>query len=121
VEKRFPWALGDVSPRTGRAAQLPFDAVWESRELIVEIDEDQHRNPVSFFDKPTVLTVSGIHRGEQRRLYDSRKRNAARAAGYTVVEIPWPRTPPPGSRDRHADRQNLRDILREAGALEAND
>ena len=25
-EKRFPWATGDVSPKTGRGMQLPFDA-----------------------------------------------------------------------------------------------
>lgn len=42
-EKRYAWAFGDVSTNTGRAVQLPFDAVWESRRVIIEIDEDQHR------------------------------------------------------------------------------
>jgi very-short-patch-repair endonuclease len=82
--------------------------VWESRKLIVEIDEDQHRKPVEFFDKPEQLTVSGVHRGEQRRIYDARKRAAARKEGYTVIEIPWPRNPPPSWRDRHTDREALR-------------
>ena len=77
-EKLYPWALGDVSAKTGHARRLPFDAVWEKRRLIVEVDEDQHRRPVSFWDKPDVLTVSGVHRGEQRHLYDERKRAAAR-------------------------------------------
>jgi hypothetical protein len=42
-EKRYDWALGDESAKTGRRAMLPFDAVWESRKLIAEVDEDQHR------------------------------------------------------------------------------
>jgi hypothetical protein len=118
TEVRFAWALGDPSPRTGRAAQLPFDAVWERRKLIVEIDENQHRKPVKFFDKPDTLTVSGVHRGEQRRLYDARKRAAAREAGYTVMEVPWPRNPPPSRRDRDADRETLRALLHRLGLPE---
>jgi hypothetical protein len=110
-EKRFPWALGDVSAKTGRAHRLPFDAVWESRRLIIEVDEDQHRRPVRFWDKPDVLTVSGVHRGEQRRLYDERKRNAARKEGYTVVEIAWERRPAPARRDRSADLKTIRERL----------
>src|SRR5262245_23463406 len=103
-EKRFSWALGDLSPKTGRRAQLPFDAVWEARRLIVEVDEDQHRKPVAFWDKPDVKTVSGISRGQQRGIYDRRKRDAARSQGYTVVEIPWERKPRPADRDREVDR-----------------
>src|SRR5712692_5632867 len=85
LEKRFAWALGDVSRKTMRAVRLPFGAVWESRKLIIEVDEDQHRRPVGHFDKPDLITVSGVHRGEQRRIYADRKRAAARAHGYTVV------------------------------------
>jgi hypothetical protein len=81
-EKSYPWAIGDISSKTGRAARLPFDAVWESRKLIVEIDEDQHRRPVAFWDKATVMTVSGVSRGEQRGIYAQRKRDAARSNGY---------------------------------------
>jgi hypothetical protein len=120
-EKAFPWALGDVSQKTGRARRLPFDAVWESRRLIVEVDESQHREAVAFWDKPHLMTVSGVARGEQRRLYDQRKRLAARAAGYTVLEIPWDRRPVPAKRDRRADTEALRHRLEEAGvATEGN-
>jgi hypothetical protein len=71
LEKTYPWALGDVSAKTGLARRLPFDAVWETRRLVVEVDEDQHRRRVKFWDKPHIVTVSGVHRGEQRRLYDA--------------------------------------------------
>ena len=89
---RFDWAVGDVSPATGRAVELPFDAVWERRRLIMEVDEEQHREETPFFDKVDRLTVSGVHRGEQRRLYGARKRAAAVEQGYTVIVIEWPRS-----------------------------
>jgi hypothetical protein len=114
-EKTYAWALGDVSAKTGLARRLPFDAVWETRRLIVEVDEDQHRRPVTFWDKPHVITVSGVHRGEQRRLYDERKRAAARAEGYTVIEIPWERRPVPAKRDRPSDLSTVRAKLRASG------
>lgn len=114
-EKRFDWALGDASAKTGRTVRLPFDAVWERRRLIVEVDEDQHRRPVEWWDKPTVMTVTGVHRGEQRRIYDERKRTAARSEGYTVVEIPWERRPPPAKRNRSDDLRAVRALLYEAG------
>ena len=116
-EKRYAWALGDVSPKTSRAFELPFDAVWESRRLIVEIDEDQHRNPVLIFDKPERMTVSGVPRGEQRAVYAERKRSAARAQGYLVLEVPWNRRPPPPRRDRVADLALLRRLLEDARML----
>lgn len=114
-EKTYAWALGDVSPKTGRAALLPFDAVWEDRQLIVEVDEDQHRRAVKFWDKPDVLTVSGVSRGDQRGIYSRRKRETARAMGYMVLEIPWERKPPPDKRDRDDDRRQLVELLRGVG------
>jgi hypothetical protein len=99
---RFDWALGDPSPRTGRCVRLPFDAVWEERRVIVEVDEDQHRDPSPFFDKPLRMTVSGVHRGEQRRRYDERKRAAARAQGYRLVPIAWERSWPRRDAEDHA-------------------
>ena len=90
--KRFDWALGDESPKTQRRARLPFDAVWETRKLIVEVAEDQHQEPTPLFDKPDQMTISGVHRGEQRRLYDERKRSAAETHGYKMVTIKWSRS-----------------------------
>jgi len=33
----------------------------------------QHDQPVEFFDKPDRLTISGVDRGAQRRIYDERR------------------------------------------------
>jgi hypothetical protein len=55
--------------------------------VIVEVGEDQHREPVIFWDKPDHMTVSGVNRREQRGIHYRLKRAAARADGYTVLEI----------------------------------
>ena len=52
------------------------------------IDERQHDEAVAFFDKPHVLTVSGVHRGEQRRIYDERRLELIPQNGLTLVVIP---------------------------------
>lgn len=116
--KSYPWARGDTSQKTGHARQLPFDAVWESRRLIVEVDESQHRQSEPFFDHLERVTVSGVHRGEQRRIYDQRKREAARRAAYLVLEIPWEGSRSLRRRDRATDLQRYRQILREAGVTD---
>lgn len=87
IEKRFDWCRGDTRRDGGRGRTLPFDAVWESRKLIVEIDEKQHGGAVAIFDKPGQLTVSGVHRGEQRRRYDERKAALAASHGYRLVRV----------------------------------
>jgi hypothetical protein len=86
-EHRFEWLLGDPSPNTGRQVKLPVDAYWESLGLVMEFQEEQHSRAVKLFDKPDVLTVSGVHRGEQRRLYDERKALLISENGLRLVVI----------------------------------
>lgn len=86
-EHTFEWLLGDLSPKTGRRKPLPVDAYWESLGLVMEFQEDQHSRAVKHFDKPDVLTVSGVHRGEQRRLYDERKAQLIPRNGLRLVVI----------------------------------
>ena len=65
-QHRFPFLLGD----SGKA--LPVDAYYEKLGLVVEYCERQHTEAVAFFDQKQ--TVSGVNRGEQRRLYDKRRK-----------------------------------------------
>ncbi len=118
AEKRFDWCRGDCRDPAPRGRTLPFDAVWESRKLIVEFDERQHGEPVDFFDKPQRIIVSGVHRGEQRRLYDERKVRLALAHGYTVIRVPANFLVWRGRRlakDRSADLVTLRGLISAAG------
>jgi hypothetical protein len=66
-----------VSPTTGRARKLPVDGYWPTLGLVVEFQEKQHSEAVPLFDRRA--TVSGVPRGEQRRLYDRRKAGSCRS------------------------------------------
>jgi hypothetical protein len=67
--------------------KLPVDIYYPSLSLVIEYRETQHTNAVKHFDKPDVMTVSGVHRGEQRKIYDQRRRDVLPNQGITLVEI----------------------------------
>jgi hypothetical protein len=87
-QHRFDWLEGDLSPKTGRRMTLPVDAYWPDRALVVEFHEKQHIAEVRHFDKPDTMTVSGMHRGMQRKRYDDRRRKLIPAYGIRLVIIP---------------------------------
>ncbi len=87
-QHKFGFLLGDINSK-GIAAQLPVDAYYEKLHLIVEYRERQHTEKVLFFDKPDRITVSGVHRGEQRRIYDERRRTLLPKNGFTLIEISY--------------------------------
>lgn len=69
-QKRFDTLLGDPG-KNGRRTKLPVDAYFLESNLIVEYREKQHFVEVSIMDRR--MTVSGVNRGEQRKIYDLRK------------------------------------------------
>lgn len=84
-QARFDWLRGDPSPARPRGTQLPVDGYWPDLGLVVEFQEEQHTQPSPFFDRRH--TVSGMGRGEQRRLYDERKRTLIPEHGLRLVVI----------------------------------
>jgi hypothetical protein len=82
----FDWLLGDPG-KNGNRRKLPVDAYWSEHDLVVEYRELQHDKPTPHFDKPHRTTVSGVHRGEQRALYDSRRNEGIPAHGMRLVVI----------------------------------
>jgi hypothetical protein len=90
-EHRFDWLRGD-SGEDGRARALPVDAFYPEHGLVVEYRERQHAEPVPHFDKPHVLTVSGVHRGEQRRIYDLRREREIPKHGLRLCHHPLRRS-----------------------------
>lgn len=114
---RFDWLRGDPTAR-GRGVPLPVDAYWPAYNLVVEVYERQHDEPVPHFDKVERVTVSGVHRGEQRRIYDQRRRDLLPAHGLTLLIV---RTNDLASdrrgrlvRDATADRPVLAELVRAA-------
>lgn len=85
-QHRFDWLLGDPGAH-GRRVKLPVDAYWPEQRLVVEYREIQHDQPVPHFDKPDRLTVSGVHRGAQRALYDARRDTLIPQHGIRLVVI----------------------------------
>jgi len=117
-QHRFDWLLGDPGAH-GRRVKLPVDAYWPRRRLVVEYREIQHDQPVPHFDKPDRLTVSGVHRGEQRALYDARRDTLIPQHGIRLVVIrPTDLdadTQGRLRRTRAADLQAMREILAPLG------
>jgi hypothetical protein len=83
---RFDFLRGDPG-RNGSCRKLPVDAYYQRLEIAIEYRELQHAKPVTHFDKTDRLTVSGVHRGEQRRRYDQRRRDVLPANGIRLIEI----------------------------------
>ena len=111
----FDFLLGDPSPATGARRRLPVDAFYPSIRLVIEYREPQHSKPVRFFDKPDKMTVSGVARGEQRRIYDLRRLEVLPRHGIRVALVSFDMLvhSPSGRlrRDRQADTQSLRSLL----------
>lgn len=84
-QSTFDWLRGDPSPSRPLGTKLPVDGFWAALEFVVEFQEEQHSKVSPFFDRRE--TVSGVNRGEQRRLYDERKRLLIPKHGLRLVVI----------------------------------
>jgi hypothetical protein len=82
----FDFLRGDPK-RQGR--KLSVDAYYSSLSLVVEYHERQHSEPVTHFDKPNKITVSGVNRGEQRRIYDQRRQEVLPKHGISLVILDY--------------------------------
>lgn len=87
-QHKFAFLMGDPNS-SGKAAKLPVDCFYETLNLVIEYRERQHSEGVNFFDKPNKITVSGVHRGEQRRIYDERRREVLPRHKIKLVEISY--------------------------------
>ena len=87
-QHRFDFLLGDKG-KNGKARRLPVDSYYDILKLVVEYREKQHTESVAFFDKPNKMTVSGVHRGEQRKIYDERRRVVLPQHGIRLIELSY--------------------------------
>lgn len=118
-QHRFPTLQGDPGA-DGRARQLPVDGYFPRHRLVIEYWEKQHSAPVPIMDDG--MTVSGVSRGHQRRLYDLRRQEWAQAHGlrFTVLDYRGFQTDEQGRllREPARDRQTVAQALQAAGAVE---
>lgn len=87
-QHKFDFLLGDPG-KNGKCRKLPVDAFYETLKLVIEYREKQHTESVAHFDKPDKLTVSGVHRGEQRKIYDERRRKILPQHRINLIEISY--------------------------------
>lgn len=80
-QHRFDFLKGDSGTK------LPVDAYYPSLNLVVEFKERQHTEDWNFFNKRQ--TVSGVGRGEQRKLYDQRRRDILPKQGIKLIELDY--------------------------------
>jgi hypothetical protein len=78
-QHRFDFLRGDSRRR------LPVDVFYQELNLVIEFHEKQHTESVPFFDKRQ--TVSGVSRGEQRRIYDQRRADVLPKHGMELVVL----------------------------------
>ena len=81
---RFDFLRGDPG-KNGRCVRLPVDAYYGELKLVIEYRERQHTEAVPIMDKRR--TCSGCSRGEQRRLYDQRRRDVLPKHDIRLVEL----------------------------------
>lgn len=106
-QHKFDFLKGDSGRR------LPVDAYYDELKLAIEYRERQHSEPVSHFDKPHKMTVSGVHRGEQRKIYDQRRRELLPQNGIRLIEIDYTQFNYDGR------KRIVRDRERDLGVLKA--
>lgn len=80
-QNRFDFLKGDTGIR------LPVDVYYPSMKLVIEYRERQHSEEVKFFDKR--VTSSGVSRGEQRKIYDERRRIEIPKNGLVLIEFDY--------------------------------
>jgi hypothetical protein len=112
-QARFNFLLGDAGKR-GRRVRLPVDGYYREHQLVIEYLEVQHFEPVRHFDKPDRKTVSGVSRGEQRKIYDNRRREVLYAMGITQVDIAHTSLTVGRSGKLSRDRARDKDFIRRA-------
>ncbi len=88
-QKRFGFLLGDLHKDGVSRTRLPVDAYYKSLNLVIEYKEPQHTEEINFFDKPDVKTISGVSRGEQRKIYDERRAVVLPENGIKLIEISY--------------------------------
>ena len=117
-QHRFPTLLGDPG-QDGRRHPLPVDGYFPRHRLIVEYWEKQHSAPVPIMDEG--MTISGVSRGHQRRIYDQRRQAWAKTNGlrFVILDHRGFETDQYGRlrRESSRDRQAIATALRAAGVL----
>lgn len=73
--------------RGDKGHSLPVDAYYPQKKLVIEYHECQHTESVKLFDNK--MTVSGVTRDVQRRIYDERRKTELPKHGIELMVISY--------------------------------
>lgn len=85
-QHKFGFILGDFHKNDKTRSALPVDAYYSKPEFVIEFLDNGNETEIEF-GKPGRVTVSGVDRAEQRKIYAQRKRKALRSKEIPLVEI----------------------------------
>lgn len=88
-QHKFGFILGDLHKDGETRTRLPLDAYYADLNLVIEFLEKQHAEGADVLEKPTKVTVSGVGRVEQRKIYDRRKRQALKEKDIKLIDIDY--------------------------------
>lgn len=103
-QHRFDFLKGDAGTK------LPVDAYYKSKNLVVEYNERQHTESVALFDKKK--TISGVSRGEQRKIYDKRRAEVLPQHGIRLIVISYDDFEYDGKKKIERDRERDLEVIR---------
>lgn len=84
----FDFLVGDVHQDGRTRTKLPLDGYYYGLNLAIEYSEKQDSED-SKVDNPDKMTISGVSRAEQRKIYNRRKREVLRKKEINFIEIKY--------------------------------
>ncbi len=84
----FDFLVGDVHQDGRTRTELPLDAYYYGLNLAIEYSEKQDSED-SKVDNPDKMTISGVTRAEQRKIYNRRKKEVLRKKEINFIEIKY--------------------------------
>jgi len=111
-QHRFDFLRGDAGKRN-IGSKLPVDGYYEKYKLVIEYHERQHTQTIEFFDRRD--TISGVSRGEQRKIYDQRRRDilGSPEIGICLIELHCNEFKLKGKRKLQRDEKSDEAVIRE--------
>jgi hypothetical protein len=88
-QHKFGFLLGDYHKDGKSKTVLPVDAYYQGHNLVIEFMERQHTEAVDIFDKSDRMTVSGVGRSEQRKIYEERRKKGLKANDIHLIEVDY--------------------------------
>ena len=111
-QHKFGFLLGDYHKDGKTRSVLPVDAYYEDINLVVEFLEKEHTESAYFIDKAERKTISGVSRGEQRKIYELRRRRGLKGKDINLIEIDYSSFECDSKKNLIRDKEKDLDVLR---------